>query len=414
MTRTRRLPRAATAAGAAVIMLVSGCGAVTGEAGPGTLVIGADLALTGRGSALGTIYQDALQLRVEQVNQQGLLGERRLELDVRDNRSDAGTSGLNITSLAEEPDVSVIVTGGCGACAVAGAESANQQGVPLIGLAGADAVAEPVEERRYVFKLGPNADHNAAALAAELAGTEAEVASIGLVAGTGAYADDGVQEMTDAADRANIQVPVTARVSEDEASLQDAADQVVAYQPELDPELDPVDPVEGEEPQVGPDAVVVWADAALADAVARDLRAAGYEGPLFLDAVAVDDLFLSGPAGEALEGATLIFTESLVIDTVIATSPAKAARKNWFNTYSARFGTFHPFSSFAADAVDLVVRAVNRLGSADRNALRDGFEQTQMDGISGPLRITPDNHSGLTSLGLVPLVAREDRWQRSG
>lgn len=47
----------------------------------------------------------------------------------------------------------------------------------------------------------------------------------------------------------------------------------------------------------------------------------------------------------------------MVIDDVIATTPAKAARRQWFQDYTARFGSYNGSSSFAADAVQLIADA---------------------------------------------------------
>jgi branched-chain amino acid transport system substrate-binding protein len=397
------------AVGTAVTMLGAGCAVLAGETSQETVLIGVDLELTGVGAELGEVYHNALQLRVEQINEQGLLGDRRLELVVRDNRSDAGTAALNVADLAEDPAVVAIISGGCSACAVASAEVVNDHQVAMIALAPADDVAEPIEDRRWVFKLAPNADHNAAFLAAQLTG--AEVATVGLVVGTDAYGADGEEEMTDAADRSEFEIVMSAQINGDEETAQAAASQVMAFIPPVDPAAPPEQPIDEEAPSAGPDALVVWAPAPAASQFAGTVRAAGYRGPLYLDSTAVDDLFLSGAEGTAYEGATLVFNESFVIESVVATSPAKAARKTWFNSYSARYGTYHAFSSFAVDAIALVIETVNRLDTTERDEVRAGLERTQLDGISGPLRITPTNHSGLTSLGLVALVATGDRWQ---
>ena len=107
----------------------------------------------------------------------------------------------------------------------------------------------------------------------------------------------------------------------------------------------------------------------------------------------------------------MIFTETLVIDNVIATSPAKAARQTWFNDYTAKAGTYHAYSSFAADAVQIIVEAINQFDSTDRLAVRDAIEGTQIDGLSGPIRIRVENHSGLSPQALVTVVAQGDRWR---
>ena len=404
--RTRPRHRATVAAGAAAAMLLAGCGPLVAGSEVETVLIGVDLELTGGGEALGAVYRQALELRVEQVNQQELLGNRRLEVEIRDNRSDPATSAQNIVDFADEVDVDVIITGGCGPCVAASAPEAEQRGVPLVSLAAVDP-ATPAEERRFLFKVGPNAEDNAAALVAELT-RSGDVSTVGLVATDDEYGEAGVDAFADAADRAGLDLVVTPRVdpAAGEEALAGPAGEVANWTPP-DQFIPP-----GQAPEeAGPDATVLWLAAPLAERFAVALRDAGYDEPLFLDPLAADQLFLSGSAGDALAGATLIFTETLVMDTVLATSPAKAERKAWFNTYSARYGTYHAQSSFAADAVQLILEVVDQLEEVEREAIRDAMERTQLDGISGPLRITPDNHSALTSVALVPLVASDDRWQ---
>jgi branched-chain amino acid transport system substrate-binding protein len=106
----------------------------------------------------------------------------------------------------------------------------------------------------------------------------------------------------------------------------------------------------------------------------------------------------------------MVFTQTLAIDDVIATTPAKAARKQWFRDYTSRYGSYSGVAAFAADAVDLVAAAVARVGG-DRDRIRDILETSQIDGLSGPIRFTPDSHSGLMPQALTMLVARSGRWR---
>lgn len=379
--------------------MLAGCTTIGGEDLP-PVVIGADLALSGDDAALGTTYHDAMRLIVEQINEQDRLGGRELRLEVRDNRSDRATSETNLAALAADSSVTAIVSGACYECLLSSVEVINDQGVPTIALAAADGVSEPVDERHFVFKLAPNSSDTAAVLAAEL--DRRGATTIGLVTVDDDYGADGQREMTSAAERAGIEVVVTESLAGDEG-IAAAASRVAGYQPE--PEFGQLPP------EPGPDAVVLWGYADLAGEMAVSLREQGYDGDLFLDAAAADDLFLSGASGDALAGATMVFTETLVIDEVIATSPAKAARKTWFRDYTAQYGTYAAFASFAADAVQLVVNAVNRFDSTDRETVRDAIEAAQIDGLTGPIRMTPDSHSGLMPQALTVLVASGDRWR---
>lgn len=397
---------AVSVVGAAALVLGSGCGVLGGQSSQETVVIAADLELTGSASALGTIFHNALRLRVDQVNEQGLLGNRRLELVVTDNRSDPATAAVNLREFASDPNVTAIITGQCGECVVAAAETIESQRVPTISLAHTDDVVEPIEERHYIFKLGPDADHNSAEIAREL--QRSGVETIGLITSNDPYGQLGAERMQEAADRVGLDVVVSAQVDGEESSILSAAEQVAAYQPEP-ANLTGFPPPE--QPEPGPDAVVLWVPPRVAGQVAVALRDSGYDKPLFLDAYAADELFLNGDGGRALDGARMIFTETLVIDNVIATSPAKAARQTWFNDYTALAGTYHAYSSFAADAVQIIVEAINQFDSTDRATVRDAIEGTQLDGLSGPIRIRVEDHSGLSPQALVVLVAQGDRWR---
>lgn len=390
-----------------VVVTLAGCSVIADESGPERVQIAADLSLTGDGSVLGTVYRNALELRVEQVNQLGLLGDRQLELEIHDNRSDPATSTANIERLAADPDLSALITGECGECVVSAVDAINTRGMPTIALAAPTSVSSPVAERPFLFKLGPNAVHTSAALITAL--VEAELETIALVTTADQYGEDGVTAMTEALEgRQDLEIVLQEQVGGG-ADLAAAAGRIANFDP--DPGSIPVDP---ESEQLGPDAVVLWTSPALAEETAASLRSAGYDGPLFLDAGAAGDLFLAGASRDALAGARLMFTETLVMDEVVATSPAKAARKTWFRDYTARFGTYHAYSSFAADAVALVVDAVNRAGGADRAQLRDTIENSQLDGLTGQLRLTPSQHSALASRALTLVTARGDRWRLGG
>jgi branched-chain amino acid transport system substrate-binding protein len=55
---------------------------------------------------------------------------------------------------------------------------------------------------------------------------------------------------------------------------------------------------------------------------------------------------------------------------------------------------------------------VERAGT-NRSGIRDVIETSQVDGLSGAIRLTPDNHSGLMPQSLTLLVARSGRWRLS-
>lgn len=389
--------RSATAAALASAVLattLTGCQFGAEEQDTSPIVIAADLELSGAAAPVGKAYQRALELKVDQLNSSGALDGRKIELKVKDNRSDASESLRNISEFSDDAQVSAIIMGGCNECAVGAARTIDEKRIPTIALAASGAVAEPVAQRRYMFKLAPNAADSAAALTAEL--RRAGVRKVGVLHSDDDYGREGLAALRREFAKANVR-------SQREVAVPNTATEV------------------GQ--QVGvltarePDALVVWTPPEQATLAAASAQQAGFEGSLFFDASAAGDLFL-GTAARATERATLIFTQTMVIDDVIATTPAKAARRQWFQDYTARFGGYHGSSSFAADAVQLIadaeLRAGGPAGQVNRDGIRDVLETSQMDGLSGPIRMTPDNHSGLMPQALTTLVARNGRWRLAG
>ncbi|MFB9363104.1 ABC transporter substrate-binding protein [Actinoplanes nipponensis] len=375
------------AASALVVAALTGCDSDSdADAGDKTqIVIGADLATSG--SAVDFAYSRALQLKVDQLNASGVLGSRELVLRIQDNRSDPTATLRNIGAFAQDEAVAAVITGSCGACVVNAAKTINDQKIPTIALAAADEVTTPVENRRYVFKLGPNSTDSVAAIVAELVRKKTKKAAL-------LWADD-----------------LYGRAAQKKMALQlEAADIEVSGTRSVKPAATEISQTVGTLTDAGPDALVVLAGSDQATLAATSAKAAGFTGAVYFDAAAAGDLFLPQAAATATDKTTMVFTQILAIDDVIATTPAKAARKQWFRDYTARYGSYSGVAAFAADAVELIADAVARVGG-DRQRIRDVLETSQTDGLAGPIRLTPDNHSGLMPQALTLLVARSGRWR---
>ncbi|MBQ0981578.1 MULTISPECIES: ABC transporter substrate-binding protein [Micromonospora] len=383
----------AALASAVVATTLTGCQFGGAEQDTSPIVIAADLELSGAAAPVGRAYQRALELKRDQLNSSGALNNRKIELKVKDNRSDSAESLRNIVDFSSDSQVSAIIMGGCNECAVGAVGTINEKRIPTIALAASGAIASPVAERRYVFKLGPNAVDSAAALTTEL--RRNNLRKVGMLVSDDDYGREGATALRSELNKAKI----TLREQKVKTTDTDVSQQVRQL-------------TSGK-----PDALVFWTPPEQATLAATSASQTTFRGSLFFDAGAAGDLFL-GEAARATERATLIFTQTMVIDDVIATTPAKAARRQWFQDYTARFGGYNGSSSFAADAMQLIadaeLRAGGEVGKVDRDGLRDVLETSQMDGLSGPIRMTPDNHSGLMPQALTTLVARNGRWRLAG
>ncbi|MFI6066392.1 ABC transporter substrate-binding protein [Micromonospora sp. NPDC051227] len=383
----------AALASAVVATTLTGCQFGEAEQDTSPIVIAADLELSGAAATVGRTYQRALKLKVDQLNASGALNGRKIDLKVKDNRSDSAESLRNIVDFSNDSKVSAIIMGGCNECAVGAVGTINEKRIPTIALAASGAIAAPAAERRYVFKLGPNAPDSAAALTTEL--RRNNIRKVGMLVSDDDYGQEGATALKNELDKARITLRQQ-RIKTTDTDVSQQVQQLASGKP---------------------DAMVFWTPPEQATLAATSVQQTVFRGSIYFDAAAAGDLFL-GAAAKATEKATLIFTQTMVIDDVIATTPAKAARRQWFQDYTARFGGYNGSSSFAADAVQLIadaeLRAGGEIGKVDRDGLRDVLETSQMDGLSGPIRMTPDNHSGLMPQALTTLVARNGRWRLAG
>ena len=384
-----RLPRLATASVVASTLLLAGltgCTSDDGGSGGGsdTIVIGADL---DNSSTVDIAYGRALRLRIEQENASGRLGNKKLVLRAQDNRADPAASLRNLNAFAGDPAVAAVVMGSCDNCVVEAARTIGTKKIPTVALAAADEVAQPIADRQYVFKIGPNSADSAATMVAEL--RRAKVPNAAILYSDDLYGHGGEKALTAELAKANIPLTLSRSVKPTATDVSQAVGTLVEAKPAALLVL------------TGPD------QAALA---ATSAKAAAFDGRLYFDAAAASDLFIPKAAAAATTSATMVFTQILAIDDVIATTPAKASRKQWFRDYISRYGSYSGVASFAADAVDLIAAAVARVGN-NHDQIRTILETSQIDGISGPIRLTPANHSGLMPQALTLLVARAGRWR---
>lgn len=386
-----KLHRAATLVAVALVTTgtVGGCGFFGEQADHSPIVIGADLELTGADSAIGTTYQRALQLKVDEVNADGGIDGRPIHLDIRDNKTDPQVSASNIDAFADE-NVAAIVTGVCSECLVNDAKAIQSRQIPTVALSAANSVTEPVADRQYVFKIGPNVRLDAAALADELRNNDVHRFTV--------LASDGL-DGNDAVDALDAQASVIDATALPAQRIKDDKDVNRAVNDALDHRND---------------ALVVAALPAQADAVATAARDHGFKGHIFFTSTAGGNLFASGSSAAGLENVEMVAPQALVVDDIIATTPGKTTRKRWFDDYTSKYGNFSGYSAYAGDAISLITYAIQSARGTNHETMRALMEYAQFEGLSGQLRFNGGNHSGLMPQSLTMVVVRNGRWRLLG
>ncbi|HEY5936756.1 MAG TPA: ABC transporter substrate-binding protein, partial [Kofleriaceae bacterium] len=102
------------------------------EVAPGTLIVGAFLAVTGPEASFGVATMDGIQLAVSERNAKGGIRGRPIELVVMDTAGKAAEAGPAVTRLVTDKRAVAVIGDVASSLSIAGAGVAQKLGVPMI------------------------------------------------------------------------------------------------------------------------------------------------------------------------------------------------------------------------------------------------------------------------------------------
>lgn len=358
-----------------------GGGPVPGDA----IKIGVNIELSGPAGVQGAAYQNAVELVAAQINETGVLDGQQIELIIRDNKSDP-TEALQVAKgMIENDNVVGMVGGGSSPTTLSLVDYVESAGVPIVSMGSSGAIVNPPDQRTFVFKTPANTGQIVDVMLEDFA--EQGIESVGFISVDNPYGDAGLQAFQAAADEGRVNLVGTEKFPAEDRDYTSIVTNLVS---------------------ANPDAIVAWAIPPGAGIVAQNAAAAGYEGQLYFDAGAGAELFIQG-AGEAAEGVRMIHPAVLVADEV-QDAPNLEVMQTFYDSYTEEYGDFSGFASYAADALNLIVAAIEEAGSIDRTDVRDALESLTYTGITGVYEMTPTDHGGLSTDSLSVLTVEDGEW----
>jgi branched-chain amino acid transport system substrate-binding protein len=374
-----------TAGLCALSLALSSCTSITGGGNDDEILIGVTLERSGAAQILGNAEAAALQLIEDRVNEKGVLG-RKVKLLIRDNKSDPKLSAQHVNDLIDRDKVVGVLGAGTTPTTLSIIDSVESKKVPTISMGASEQIVTPVAKRQYMFKTPPGGTAALQILLEEFA--LRGIKRIASITPNDAYGETGVRAAAFAAQRGGVTIVGAERYEESEQDYSVQVGRLVETQPQ---------------------AILVGGLMPGAGIVAKNIKETGYQGRVYFDGGAGSDLFVSG-AGKNAEGMFMITTSIVAANHIPATSPSVLAQKEFFAEYTQRTGTFSGYASYAADAMNLMVEAIRKAGSTDREKIRDTLENLTHDGLSGSYRFTANNHGGASADGMTILVVRNGGW----
>ncbi|KGH47564.1 hypothetical protein IN07_06655 [Modestobacter caceresii] len=360
-----------------------GGGGSAEETGP--IKIGAVLDITGAGASLGVPERQALELLAGQLEEEGGIDGREVELIIEDNQSTEDGAAKAMNKLVNEDEVDIVLGASRTGPSLAMRPIAESTETPMISLAANQAIVEGSE---WVFKTAQNDRVVIERMIDYMA--EQGWSTIGLARDASGFGE-GVAEMFDEIGaEQGISVVATEKFAPDAT---DFTAQMVNLR------------------NAGADVNVIWGIPPAAGLAQRAYDQLGIETPVMQSHGIGNQVFLD-TAGDAAEGMVAPLGRLVVAEQLPDDDPQKEIITTFIDDYTAEFGAGpSTFSGHAYDAWQLAVDALREEGT-DPQAIRDHLESvTDFTGISGVFTMTPEDHAGLSKEALALVTVENGQWQ---
>lgn len=376
--------------------LLAGCAATTptaqGESRAvdtsGDVVkLGVTLELSGGEAVIGDAYRKGMEAALERINEEGVLDGKKIELVIRDNKSEPAESLQIVKGFLEDDSIVGILGGGASSTTLSFVSAAAAEGVPVISMGGSDAIVLPVEDRHWIFKTSPLLSQSAEVQVADMKARG--ITKVAYLAVANAYGDVALEGFQRVAEQEGVDVVAVERF---QLTDKDYSAQVTKIMGS------------------NPDAIVGAANPLGSAILTQNARQLGWDKPIYFDVGSGSPIFLER-AGDAAEGVFGVHPAALLGDRAPESLPNYDVLTDFYERFTSKFGDFSGFASYGADAVGLMAAAIDEAGTADPAAVRDALETLEYMGVEGEFRMTDEDHVGLQTSSLRLLEVRDGQWE---
>ena len=354
--------------------------------------IGAIFSITGPGSSLGIPERDTALMIEADVNARGGVkgpdGKMHpVKLVIYDDASDETKAVLAAKKLIDEDRVTAIVGTTLSGTSLAILDSVQKAEVPLVSCAAAIKIVEPAAERKWVFKT-PQSDHLIVGVLVDYL----KAKGLGKVAWLNvdyAFGQLGWIEFERAAQKAGLAIAANEKFGQKDVDMTPQLTRVKA---------------------AGPQAVIIWSIPPSASIATKNYGDLGITAPLFQSHGVGNKKYIE-LAGPAANNVMFPAGKLLVAEQLADNDVQKGVLLAYARDFEAKYGPRNTFGGHAWDAVQLVLKALEKAGP-DRAKVRAAIEGTRnFVGVTGVFDFSPADHNGLDRRAVTMIQIADGQWR---
>ncbi|WP_207063191.1 ABC transporter substrate-binding protein [Motiliproteus sp. SC1-56] len=355
------------------------------QAASDAIKVGTFLAVTGPASFLGDPELKTLQLYIDEVNAQGGVDGRPVELIHYDTGGNAKKAVSFAKRLIKNDKVDVIVGGSTSGSTLAAMPEISKSGVPFISLAGSVKIIDPVD--KWTFKT-PHTDRMAAAKVFDDM-RKRGISKVALISGDGGFGKSGRAQSLALASEYGIEIVADESYGSKDTDMTTQLTKIRA---------------------TGAEAILNFGFGSGPAIVTKNIRQLGIELPVYQSHGVASKKYIE-LAGDAAEGVRLPAAALLVADKLDDGDAQKPVLISYKTNYESKHGPVSTFGGHAYDGLKIALEAIDRADSTDKERVRSEIEATQgFVGTGGIFNMSQNDHLGLDQNAFRMLEIRNGDW----
>jgi branched-chain amino acid transport system substrate-binding protein len=376
------------------LSFLTGCKSATTGSEASSYKIGLVVSITGATSSLGIPERDTALMIQDEVNKAGGIKgpdgkSHKLEIIVEDDASDASKATLAAKKLIEQDKVAVLIGSSGSPASMAMIEIATQNETPLISLAAASSIVNPIAERKWVFKT---AQESRVVVQVQVDYLKAKgITKVASISVNNTFGKDSRDAMLTLYKEAGIEV---------------LADET--FQPGDKDFTAQLTKIQG----LNPEAVIIHATTGEGAPLTVQYRSLGFTVPIVHNH-GIGNMDFINLAKDSAEGVIFPIGKLLVAKDLPDSDPQKKLLIKYIDDYSAYTNgkTMSTFGGHGYDAVQIAIAGLQAVGD-DRTKLRDYFETKVQNfvGVTGIFTWSTTDHTGIGKESLVLVEIKNGNW----
>jgi branched-chain amino acid transport system substrate-binding protein len=350
-----------------------------------SIKIGAILAETGPAAFLGGPEVRSLNMLVDEINANGGIKGKTIELIVKDSAGSPEKSVSFAKQLIEEEKVFAIIGPSTSGESLNIKKIAEDGKTILISCSAAESIVNPVTP--YVFKTAPSDSYAAQQIFMTM--QKKGIRKIAVLAGNDGFGKAGKEQL--AKNAPNFGITIVAEEVYDKSATDLSA---IVAKLKANEEIQ---------------AVVNWSIVPAQSILAKNIRQAGWQIPIY-QSHGFANIKYAEAAGAAAEG--IIFPASrLLVAEALPAGPQKDFLLKYTKSYEAKFNEkVSTFGGHTYDAMTLLAKAIE-VGGNDREKVRAALENIKgLIGTAGTFNFSETDHGGLGLDAFAMLTVKDGRF----